>query len=84
MALKKVGALWLKEKDGKKFFSGKMEFALPAGATVLIYRNDRKQQDKHPDYTIHTFEDDQPAPRNEYQQAPPSNPGPPPDEDIPF
>lgn len=28
--------------------------------------------------------DDQPAPRNEYQQAPPSSPGPPPDEDIPF
>ena len=92
MALKKVGALWLKEKDGKRFFSGKMEFELPAGATVLIYRNDRKQQEKHPDYTIHTFEDDQPAPRNEYQQAPrdykaereAEAQGPPPDLDIPF
>ena len=31
MALKKVGALWLKVKDGNKYMSGKMAFDVPAG-----------------------------------------------------
>jgi len=94
MALKKVGALWIKEKDGRKFMSGKLEFAVPAGASILLYKNDRKQQDKHPDYTLHTFEDDQPAPRNDYQQGPSAQEiqqqrvaaaqGPPPEDGIPF
>jgi hypothetical protein len=81
MALKKVGALWLKEKDGKKFMSGNMEFGVAAGAQVFVYNNDRKQSEKHPDYTLHVIEDDQPSPKDDYRQAPA---GPPPDGDIPF
>lgn len=84
MALKKVGALWLKKKDGKTFMSGRLEQSIPASSQLLVYKNDFKKEDKHPDYTLHVIEDDQPAPRNEYQQAPTNPTGPPPDGDIPF
>lgn len=52
---KKVGALWLKEKGGRKYMSGKLEVELPAGTQVFVYRNDRKTEDKHPDYTLNAI-----------------------------
>ena len=79
MALKKVGALWLKEKDGSKYMSGKLTEGIAAGAQVLVYRNKYKKDEKHPDYTLHIIEDDQPAPRDDYRQT-----GPPTGDDIPF
>lgn len=85
MALKKVGGLWLNEKAGKKYFSGKVQEDIPAGSKVFVYRNTYKEEDKHPDYTLHVAVDDDQPRREEYNQAPPPPPPPPPDEDeIPF
>jgi hypothetical protein len=60
MALKKIGALWLKEKNGKKYFSGQIE---PDGREgrklpILIFKNDKKEKDNQPDYTINLRTDD--------------------------
>lgn len=77
MALKKVGALWLAEKDGKKFMRGTVNESVPAGSKVFIYKNTYKQEEKHPDYTVHIAVDDQPAPQ-EHSQAPPD------DQEVPF
>jgi uncharacterized protein (DUF736 family) len=53
--LTKVGALWLKEKAGRKYMSGKLDTAIPAGAQIFVYKNDHKKEDKHPDYTLHAI-----------------------------
>lgn len=81
MALNKVGALWLKEKNGKKFMSGTVETDIPAGANLLVFKNTYKEAgDSKPDYTINLADDDdRPARQPPRQQSPP-----PPPEDIPF
>lgn len=85
MAFKKIGALWLRDGKNGKFMSGTVQEEVPAGAKILVFKNTHKKDEKHPDYTINVAEDDQPAPKNEYQQAPARAPaGPPPDNDIPF
>lgn len=81
MAMKKIGALWLKDGQNGKYMSGTIEGI----GHVKVFKNTYKKEDKHPDYTVHVQEDDQPAPRNEYQQAPAQEPvGPPPGDEIPF
>jgi uncharacterized protein (DUF736 family) len=47
----KIGALWLKEKDGKKYYSGIIEFP-GMKLNFAIFKNEEKQQDNHPDYNI--------------------------------
>lgn len=83
MALRKVGGLWINEKkDGSKYMSGTVQENLPAGTKLMVFKNTYKEVgDKKPDYTLNVAEDDQPAPKDEYQQAPA---GPPPADDIPF
>lgn len=56
--LTKVGALWLKEKAGRKYMSGKVELALPEGTVLFVYKNDYKEADKHPDYTLNAILDE--------------------------
>lgn len=51
----KVGAFWLKEKNGRKYFSGKLDKPLPAGTQVFVYKNDHKKEPNHPDYTLHAI-----------------------------
>jgi hypothetical protein len=67
----KIGALWLKEKNGKKFFSGEIELN-GQKHSVVVFRNTYKEEgSKQPDYNIllsqgqsqqkqDTFEDDVP------------------------
>jgi hypothetical protein len=43
----KLTGLWLNTKDGKQYFSGSL-----GGAKVLIFKNDYKKEDKHPDYNL--------------------------------
>jgi hypothetical protein len=55
MALKRCGALWLKEKNGKKFFSGVIEPEGRGGPkySILIFRNEKRpDHPKDPDYSI--------------------------------
>ena len=43
-----VTGLWLnKDKNGKTYMSGSM-----GGVRVLVYKNERKSEDKHPDYNL--------------------------------
>jgi uncharacterized protein (DUF736 family) len=45
----KIGALWLqKDKNGKTYMSGSV------GETkVVIFKNNYKKEDKHPDYIVY-------------------------------
>jgi len=57
MALQSIGELWLKEKNGKKFMSGNIEqarisFDEHGMAGVLMYKNDYKTEERHPDYKL--------------------------------
>lgn len=42
-----IGALWLKERDGKKWLSGKID-----GKSVVVFRVKDKKSDKQPDYRV--------------------------------
>lgn len=42
-----LGALWLNEKDGKKYMSGYL-----GDARLLVFKNDHKDNDKAPDYRV--------------------------------
>lgn len=47
--LVKIAALWLNEgKDGKKFMAGYL-----GDAKLLVFRNNYKEEDKHPDYIVY-------------------------------
>ena len=50
--LVRASGLWLKDGKSGKFFSGKVDTAIPAGAAVFVFRNDKKENDKQPDYTL--------------------------------
>jgi len=60
MALRKIGALWLKEGKSGKFLSGMVEID-GKKINLMVFRNTRKQEDRHPDYTINITEDDEPV-----------------------
>lgn len=72
MTLRKVGAMWLREKNGKKYMSGSVNESLPSGTKLLMYRNDYKKDEKHPDYTLHVVDDeaDQSDRRQDHSQLP--------------
>ena len=47
----KIGALWINEKNGKKYMSGSVEINGQA-IRIVVFKNNYKEQDKHPDYNI--------------------------------
>lgn len=49
--MKKIGAAWMKTGEKGKFLSGQVEIG-GAKYTLMIFPNDRKQTDRHPDYII--------------------------------
>ena len=45
MALKNIGALWLKTReDGSKFFSGTINNGIHGDINIMIFKNDKKGQ----------------------------------------
>lgn len=49
---KKIGALWVrKSKDGKVYMSGIIQ-DLRGDIRIAVFKNDRKEKENHPDYTI--------------------------------
>lgn len=49
---RKIGALWLKEtQDGKKYMSGVLN-DISGDISIAIFKNDRKEKENHPDYSI--------------------------------
>ncbi len=63
--LTRASGLWLKDGKRGKFMSGQVSEAIPEGAKVLIFKNDRKKPGtSEPDYTLFfVMPDEQPAMR---------------------
>lgn len=82
MALVKAGALWKKEKNGNVYLSGEVDLA-GQKHRVMVYKNDKKESAKHPDYRVMLVKDDEerpdplPASQADYGTQVP-------DDDIPF
>jgi hypothetical protein len=59
MALKRIGALWKKkDKKGKDYFSGTIELGALGEIRVMVFENEPKQEQNHPDWTIHLATDE--------------------------
>ena len=71
-----IGAFWINEsQSGKKYLSGSVTVN---GVTqkVVVFKNDYKQEDKHPDYRVYES-----TPKGEQSQAAPSKGF---EDDVPF
>jgi uncharacterized protein (DUF736 family) len=52
MPNRKIGALWSKKTEyGKEYFSGVIS-DLRGDIQIVVFENDKKQNDKQPDYNI--------------------------------
>ena len=51
-SLVRASGLWIKDGKNGKFMSGDLKDAIPAGAKLLIFKNDRKETPAQPDYTL--------------------------------
>lgn len=57
MAKNSIGALWLNEaKNGTKYLRGEIELD-GEKHKIIVFKNDHKKEDKHPDYRIFQSED---------------------------
>ena len=52
--LKKVCGLWLNDGKKGKYMSGKAQenLRIPEGAKLFVFKNNKKESDKHPDYNL--------------------------------
>ena len=72
---RKIGALWIKQsQDGRNYLSGVIQ-DLSGDINIAVFKNDKKEADKQPDYNIVLSERSKPALQVE------GGPGP---DDIPF
>ena len=46
-----IGALWLREKNGKKYFSGVLN-DLHGNINIAVFPNNKKQAENQPDFNI--------------------------------
>jgi len=51
--LQKIGALWIGEGKSGKFMSGRISIDDENEIRVLVFKNNYKEEDKHPDYNIY-------------------------------
>lgn len=51
--LNRVGALWIGEGRNGKFMSGRIELSEGQEVKILVFKNNYKDQSKHPDYIIY-------------------------------
>lgn len=49
----KIGALWKKDKNGTKFYTGVLELPGQDTINIVVFHNGYKTSDKHPDYVIY-------------------------------
>lgn len=53
MAMKKLGAGWnTVSKTAKSYVNVQITEDIPKGSYIQIWKNDRKQSEKHPDFNI--------------------------------
>ena len=69
MALKRISGLWLKSGKRGSYMTGGTTEPIPAGAKLLVFKNDRKQSDNDPDYTLHLATDDDGGDQQPRQQS---------------
>jgi uncharacterized protein (DUF736 family) len=77
-----IGSCWLKEKNGKKYFSCQISIPFLGDMNFAIFKNEKKEKENQPDYQIVWS-----APRKQQDTTAPAstdNAPPPSDEDIPF
>lgn len=72
MPLKRASGLWLKDGKNGKYMSGNVTEAIPAGARLLVFRNDHKGGDSDPDYTLNIAIDDDAPSQSPRQSAQPN------------
>jgi hypothetical protein len=63
MALKKIGSFWKSDK-GKTVLRGNADregITIPPNAKLLVFKNDKGDNPKRPDFTLHVADDDQPG-----------------------
>ena len=63
MAFNNIGALWKKEGQKGTFLSGTIEIN-GEKHKILVFKNDRKKMDKHPDYQIVQASDEPRSPQS--------------------
>lgn len=54
--MEKLGALWVKTGKNGKFMSGVVEID-GVKTNIIVFKNDHKENEKHPDYKIYLGED---------------------------
>lgn len=60
--MNRIGGLWQKEKEGRVYLSGQIDLD-GKKINILIFPNDRKEQENHPDFNI-MAKDGMPAERS--------------------
>lgn len=80
MGFEKCGALWLKDGKNGKFMAGEIQVNQQS-IPVFIFKNDKGDNPKRPDYTIHRQAEDEYTP-TEPEPTPQSFA--PSDDDVPF
>ena len=59
---RKIGALWIKQsQDGRNYLSGVIQ-DLSGDINIAVFKNDKKEADKQPDYNIVLSERLKPVP----------------------
>jgi hypothetical protein len=71
MATKRLSGLWLRDGKRGKYMSGSLTEAIPAGAKLLIFKNDRETGPNAPHYTLHIAVDDESPSAERSPYAPP-------------
>ena len=49
---KRIGSLWRRQKGNMKYMSGTIEVIAGQRMNIAVFKNDRKQNPKSPDYQI--------------------------------
>ena len=80
---KKIGALWIREKDGRKYMSGVLN-DLAGDINIAVFKNDRKEKENQPDYNIVISERPQENKSKEINKEMPTIENQEVEEDLPF
>ena len=65
---REVGALWRKESATQKYFSGHVkvdDYGEEKLLKVVVFKNNYKEKDNHPDFRIYTVDDMSSKPKEE-------------------
>ena len=68
MGLEKLGALWKGKPGSKAVLSGKLE----DGRRILVFKNEDKKTDKHPDFrlVVDDGQEEKPKPQTDEDNTP--------------